>query len=207
MVIRVCALFFCVLTIFSSTSVPTVNAGGPPETCPPQISSPCAPPACGPQQCGPVAPFGPLGGILGICTSICGTVIGCPSAVAQALLAPAPRLFPRQGCAPVSCRPPACMPPACGPMYGPPPCAPAPISKCKPAPMVAPAPCGPTGCYPRTSMGPQPVGGPGNSDPITNMFVDFPIKVATGALRIPQTATSPLANALMPSKSTLRYIW
>jgi hypothetical protein len=205
MVIRVCALFICVLIIFTSTSIPTVRAGGPPEACAPQIAPPCGPPSCGPAQCGPVTPFGPLGGILGICTSICGTVIGCPSAVAQALLAPAPRLFPRQGCAP-SCPPQGCMPPACGPMCGPPPCAPTPITKCRPAPMVAP-PCGPMGCYPRTSMGPQPVPGQGSSDPITNMFVDFPIKVATAAFSIPQTATSPLANALTPSKSTLRYIW
>jgi hypothetical protein len=122
----------------------SVHAGGPPTDtqayCAP---APCPPPSCGPQaQCGPPqqcgqgmfgAPFALGGGCLGICTNLCGAVIGIPAAIMNGLLAPTPRSY---GGASAMCAPPACGPmpvQACAPATcGPPMTCPPPVSYCAP---------------------------------------------------------------------------
>lgn len=138
MVIRVCAVLVCLALGVSTMTISQVAAGGPPACYP--APYPCAPPACAPPTCGPPSPFTLCGGILGVCSSICGTCIGLPAAVMGGLLAPPP-IF----------RPARCAPPC------PPPCAP-PVA-CPPAPVLPPAgitKCKPTGCQP---VGPAPVWG------------------------------------------------
>jgi len=146
---------------------PPVSYQCAPPPCAP-VSYQCAPQPCAPQSCGSVLPFqmpGP-GGILSICTSLCGACIGIPAACMSAILAPprCPPQRPRQqmwcpppSCAPAyapqACPPPACAPPTCAPM----PCQPPErITKCKPTayqPCYAPASAAP----PIRVAPPQPV--------------------------------------------------
>ncbi len=143
MVIRVALLVFCLLALPFPSMISVGTASDGPwaysGACGPTPS--CAPPSCPPPSCGPglLSP-GLCGQIIGICTSICGAAIGCPSAIMQCILAPPPPpRFRRPQCGPAMC-PPPCAPPVCGPppcaapMCGPPPapCGPAPITKCKP---------------------------------------------------------------------------
>jgi hypothetical protein len=139
---RVALKAFLFVLVFTST-IPFVNAGGPPDCSPPCPPMNCAPQPCGPQpQCGSNSPgLGGLfqGGCFGICGNICGALIGIPGALMNGILAPSQRK---------SCQPPACGPQPCMPYNA---CAPA----C--APMCAPPQCPPPVCMPQAYCAPQPV--------------------------------------------------
>lgn len=147
MVIRYVAVVVCLFLAVSGIS-PLVHAGGP-ASCEPA-------PVCGPPQCGQQTnSCALLGGCLGICTNICGALIGCPAMIMNAILAP-----PRQGgCAPVSCGPPPCPPPTCGPQACVPQCGP---QVCAPQTCM-PQSCAPVKCKtaPYGSYGPYGAYGPG----------------------------------------------
>lgn len=165
MVLRVALVLTLLVFPAGALTVASVDAGGPPvcgpQGCPPPAYYPqavaCPPPSCGPR------PFLPLGGLVGACTNICGTILGCPAALMQGLLSP-----PRKRCAP-----------AVGPCMPPPQCMPMPyyptrtIQKCKPAAWRPPAPpqaympppmpqpipramsCGPVACAPPSCGAPS----------------------------------------------------
>lgn len=200
--------FVAVLSILSFmliTSYPSVGiAGGPPIVAAPLCAPPsCAPPVCAPPTCGPaVGPFALLGGLLGVCTNMCGAVIGLPSAVMGGLLAPPPpkRCAPPV-CAPVVCAPPSCAPPVCAPPVCMPPtccpsvCMPAPITKCKPFPGAfnqfrptvryqadpnfVPASFVPTTAYPVSQQSAEV---PGQLS-LVHYFLDAPFKLVSGTLQ------------------------
>lgn len=204
--------FVAVLSILCFTLIticPSVGmAGGPPVAAPVCAPPVCAPPVCAPPSCGPTGgPFALLGGLLGVCTNMCGAVIGLPSAVMGGLLAPPPpkRCAPPV-CAPVVCAPPSCAPPVCGPPVcgppvcmpttcAPPVCMPAPITKCKPFPGVfnqirptvryqadpnfVPASYVPTVAYPVTQ---SPVELPDQLS-VVHYFLDAPFKLVSGTLQ------------------------
>jgi hypothetical protein len=195
MVLRVATIAFCLFCLLFTTIASQGMAGGP-SACGPEPYScapaPYAPPPCPPPSCGPPNPFALCGGILGMCTNICGAAIGIPAAVMSAILAPPP---PRPICGPRSCPPPMCAPPPCPPpTCGPPMCAPyasAPtrITKCKPAsyaPAYAPY-------YPRTG-GPVPLmmqmpradyAPPVPSYGIFSQALEIPFQLISGVLSTP----------------------
>jgi len=144
MVKRVATFLFCLSILVVTAFVSYTTAGGPPVCAPEPYA--CAPQPCAPQPCAPSSPFAFCGGILGACTSICGTCIGIPAAVMGAILSP-PR--PTPACAPPACPPPSCAPQMCAPPM-PYTCGPPPITKCKPS--YAPPACGPTSCPPAGRM-------------------------------------------------------
>jgi hypothetical protein len=223
MVIRVALLLFCLLALPLPWMISATTAGNAPwadsGACGPApcMPQPCPPPSCGSGQ----SPFPPLcAGILGVCSSICGTIIGCPSALMSCILAPPlpPSSFmrPRQ-CGPVGCPPPACGPMACPPpTCAPPQCGPAPapcwqppapcmqpqITKCKPiasAPGMAgsynwyaqPGPM-PMMMYPPQAYpaGPMPGFQGGLSDMLGTLF-QLPFSMVSGSLNAPGMPTSP----------------
>jgi hypothetical protein len=131
MVIRVALVVCCLILGLVACVGPNAMAGGPPmcppptcapPMCPPPTCGPpmCPPPTCGPQMCPPrpPSPFSLCGGIVGTCTSICGTCLGIPAMIVRALLAP-PKPFPpfpgpcgvAPPCYPACAPPPPCPPP------------------------------------------------------------------------------------------------
>ena len=205
--------FVAVLSILSLmliTSNPSVGiAGGPPVVAAPICAPPtCAPPVCAPPSCGPTGgPFALLGGLLGVCTNVCGAVIGLPSAVMGGLLAPppprrcAPPVCAPMVCAPPTCAPPTCAPPSCAPPVcmtnpcAPPVCMPAPITKCKPfpgafnqfrptvryqsEPNFVPASYFPPAGYSVT----RETAGVPNQFSLVHHFLDAPFKLVSGTLQ------------------------
>lgn len=184
-----------ILFLMLITSNPSVGiAGGPPVVAAPICAPPtCAPPVCAPSSCGPTGgPFALLGGLLGVCTNVCGAVIGLPSAVMGGLLAPPP---PRR-CAPPVCAPPSCSPPVCvtNPC-APPVCMPAPVTKCKPFPRAfnhfrptvryqselnfVPASYFPPAGYSVT----RETAGVPNQFSFVHYFLDAPFKLVSGTLQ------------------------
>lgn len=203
MVLRVLVVLFCV-SLSLSTLLPSAVAGGPPMAPPPSYS--CAPPVCSGPACGPV-PFGFCSGILGLCSRICGTVLGCPAAVAGAILNTPPPIFPRRRCftrrcGPVMCAP-RCFPvPVCAPAPCPPPprriakvrpvaSAPAPAYGASFGPVVQPASYqpGPVGFAPGYSAAAMSGGGNFGGE-----LMSMPFRLSAGVLGVPEETYGPLAD-------------
>lgn len=178
MVLRI---LVCLALVFTSTIMPMTGiatAGGPPVCYPP--APVCAPPGPALPNCVQL-----IGGCLGMCASICGTVIGIPAMLMSGLLAP-----PAMG--------PPCLPKFCGPPVPPPPmyasaqCAPPPqrITKCRP---VGCGPYGPGNYYaPVAPMGlPAPPPPPPlpflseeqNSFSLARALYTEPVRMVAGSLK------------------------
>jgi len=216
MVARVAILLVCLALLVITGLNPAVTAGGPPE---------CPPYACGPApyQCGP-SPFGPgipnplalCSGVLGICTSICGAVVGCPSILAQCLLAPPPAYFGPPSCGPRYCPPPVCAPPP----------APQGIRKCKPSASTSTcqpiayepvtAPCPPTPCPPSptsVACAAPPACGPGPALPepgclaLCASVCEMPFRLCSGVLSVPPPGCGPYPGSVWASNTTFGCYW
>jgi hypothetical protein len=152
MVIRVVLCLSFLIVAFSS---PCISGGLAPGPAYYQQSS-CAPAPCPTYRpCGPRPLLPVCAGLIGSCSAICGTVLGCPAAIMRTILAPPPR----------RCRPPRCATwcPPPQPVCAPPPVAPQRIAKTRAAvhapaaPMCTPqAPCGRAGCPLVGRGGPNP---------------------------------------------------
>jgi len=204
MVIRVSALIACFCIGILFFSIHDTTAGGPPVPTAPQYQ--CAPPVCGVPACGP-RPFGLCSGVLGICSRVCGTVLGCPAALASAILDPPPPVFPRRrgfcsppGCAPaLVCAPPVCMPPPVKP-----------ITKVKPQAAVAVAPppvaCAPAPvpfrmarCVPR-----RPILGCAG---LCAAILDMPLRLCSGLLSVSDGPLCPVVGAFETTMTGYEQLW
>jgi len=233
MVLRVLIVLFCVIFSISNLMDSPAAAGGAPAFAPPPAYQ-CAPPVSAPAGCGP-SPFGFCSGILSLCSKICGTVIGCPSAVAGAILDTPPPVFPRRRCMPTPCAPVMCAP-RC---YPPPMCAPAPcpppmptrITKCKPVASAATMPplaYGPPPMYPvrqaqyspppmypvrPAQCGPPMMGcrphrpvGPGCMA-LCATLLEIPFRLCSGMLSVPDGPFGPLASTFGTTMTTFGDFW
>ncbi len=204
MVIRVSALIACLCIGILFISSYDTTAGGPPI--PPAPAYQCAPPVCGVPASGP-RPFALCSGVLQLCSRVCGTVLGCPAALASAILDPPPPVFPRRRafCAPPMCAPaPVCAPP----VYMPPPARP--ITKVKPraAITVAPPPvaCAPAPvpfrmaqCAPR-----RPVLGCAG---LCAAILDMPLRLCAGLLSVSDGPLGPVAGAFETAMTSYEALW
>lgn len=204
MVIRVSTLLvcFCIGILFFSAHDTT--AGGPPVQMAPAYQ--CPPPMCGVPQCGP-RPFRLCSGVLRLCSRVCGTVLGCPAALASAILDPPPPVFPRrrQFCGPPVCAPaPVCAPPVCMP----PPVRP--ITKVRPQAAVAVAPA-PVAC----AAAPAPIRMTqcvqrrpvlGCAGLATSLF-EMPVQLWSGLFNVSEGPLSPVAGAFETTMSSYEQLW
>lgn len=205
MVIRVFALIACLSIGILFFSTHDTTAGGPPV--PPAPAYQCAPPMCAPPAYGP-RPFGLCSGVLGICSRICGTVLGCPAALASAILDPPPPVFPRRRafyaprmCAPAPvCPPPVYMPPAVKPVTKVKPraaisVAPPPVA-CAPAP---PVPFRMAACAPR-----RPILGCAG---LCAAILDMPLRLCAGLLSVSDGPIGPVAGAFETAMVGYEQLW
>ena len=211
MVARVAILLVCLALPFNTGINSTASAGGPPQCTP---SYACAPPPCGPA--GIPSPFALCGGVLGICSSICGAVVGCPSVLAQCLLAPPPAYYGPPPCALRYCPPPVCAPPP----------APQAIRKCKPSasasscqpmayePVTAPYPPAPCPPPPTSVAGSSPITcGPGLAVPepgclaLCASLCEMPFRLCSGVLSAPPRGCGPYSGAVWAGNTTFGGYW
>ncbi len=204
MVIRVSALIACLSIGILFFSIPDTTAGGPPV--PPAPVYQCAPPVCAAPPCGPRPIGGLCSGVLGICSRVCGTVLGCPAALASAILDPPPPVFPRRR---AFCAPPACVPaPVCAPpVYMPPPARP--ITKVKPRAAVAPPPVACVSapvplrmavpCRPR-----RPILGCAG---LCAAILDMPLRLCSGLLSVSDGPLGPVAGAFETTMIGYEELW
>lgn len=204
MVIRICAVLVCLLLCVSTSPVTQAMAGGPPVCSPPCYPAPCQP------RYGPPSPFGICGGILSMCSGICGTAFALPSAVMGGLLAPR-RPF-RPAWASPMCAPPMAPAPYCAP--------PTRIGKCKPIargpafPPVAYAPSAPQytpATYaPAMRYGRRTATGPGCMAFCGNLL-EMPVRLVSGVLSVaplgPFRGTFAAAAGPRPVEPPLAAYW